>query len=214
MTIDYSLMFVTDDRITDEILFLNVLRDSLEGGVSIVQLREKKTSTRYMYRRARVAQTLCRKYEVPFIVNDRVDIALSVDADGVHVGQTDMPLHVVRKLLGCDKIIGLSVSSEREVVLSTIGEEVDYLGVGPVFATDTKIENLAQPLGIKNLTSIRMLTSKPLVAIGGISIANAQAVLGTGVQGIAVVSEISQAENPLQNSKTLRRIVWKAGMRK
>lgn len=213
MTIDYSLMFVTDERIVDEVLFLNIVHAALKGGVSIVQLREKKMSTLYMYKRACAVQMLCRRYAVPFIVNDRVDIALAVGADGVHMGQTDMPVRVVRKLLGSDKVLGLSISSEREMALFARSECVDYLGV-PVFTTTTKIENVSQPVGLEGLTRMSALTSKPLVAIGGITAVNAHAVIRAGAQGIAVVSEISQAESPLQKSKILRRIVWKNGMKR
>ncbi len=212
MTIDYSLMFVTDERIVDDERFFEILHAALEGGVSMVQLREKKASTRFVYKRALTVKALCKKHRVPFVVNDRVDVALAVDADGVHVGQDDMPINVARKLLGSNKILGLSVSCEREV-LQAAHEEVDYLGASPIFATNTKRENLAEPLGLVGLAAMSKLSNKPIVAIGGITTANAKAVMQHGAQGVAVVSEISQTENSQENTKILRRIICKTGMK-
>jgi thiamine-phosphate pyrophosphorylase len=209
--IDYSLMYVTDDRVTNDIAFFKILEDSLKGGVTIVQLREKSCDTYSFYRRASKAKTLCQAYNVPLIINDRIDIALAVDADGVHIGQTDMPYTVVRALLGNTKIVGLSVSN----ILQAAEAEtltVDYIGISPVFDTATKKSDLAPSLGIEGLKIIRPLFSKPIICIGGIHKKNVADIIKNGSNGVAVVSAISKAEHPEKETKILKEIICQTGL--
>lgn len=211
--IDYSLMFVTDDSITDEEVFLSVLEAALKGGATVIQLREKKRDTLSFYNRAVACNTLCKQYAVPLIINDNIDIALAIDADGVHIGQKDMPYHVARKLLGATKIIGLSVSNSQQAIeAKAMG--VDYIGISPIFATQTKQTDLDPPLGIAGLRVIRALFSKPIVCIGGIDHNNSLEIIENGADGVAVVSAISKAQHPEIETKKLKTILCKTGSAK
>ncbi len=206
-------MFVTDDRIRDHKTFFKVLEASLKGGATVIQLREKRSSTLFFYQRALKTKMLCRAYNVPLLINDRIDIALSINADGVHIGQKDIPYTVARKLLGPDKIIGLSVSNTQQAVEAhTLGS--DYIGVSPVFSTFTKISGLDPPLGVEGLKAIRPLFSGPVVCIGGIHKNNVMLLTGNGADGIAVVSAISRAENPEKETKQLKEMVCQTGLKK
>ncbi|WP_338791979.1 thiamine phosphate synthase [Bernardetia sp. MNP-M8] len=209
--IDYSLMFVTDDSITDDTIFFRVLEDSLKGGATIIQLREKSCNTDSFYKRALTSKLLCHSYNVPLIINDRIDIALAVDADGVHIGQTDMPYKIARKLVGDSKIIGLSVSDSQQAIEAN-KLTVDYIGISPIFDTHTKKTDLAPSLGIEGLKMIRKLFSKPIVCIGGIKKENVVDIIKNGSNGIAVVSAISKAEYPEQETKLLKEIICQTGL--
>ncbi|WP_338813079.1 thiamine phosphate synthase [Bernardetia sp. Wsw4-3y2] len=209
--IDYSLMFVTDDSITDDTIFFRVLEDSLKGGATIIQLREKSCNTDSFYKRALTSKLLCHSYNVPLIINDRIDIALAVDADGVHIGQADMPYKIARKLVGDSKIIGLSVSDSQQAIEAN-KLTVDYIGISPIFDTHTKKTDLAPSLGIEGLKMIRKLFSKPIVCIGGIKKENVVDIIKNGSNGIAVVSAISKAEYPEQETKLLKEIICQTGL--
>lgn len=209
--IDYSLMFVTDERIEDNELFFHILEQALVGGASIIQLREKQLDTARFYQRALQAMHLCKSFGVPMIINDRIDLALAVDADGVHLGQKDMPVAIARQLLAKGKIVGLSVSNEQQA-LEANALDVDYIGLSPVFATATKTKDLEPPLGIEGLKNIRSLNSKPIVCIGGITTANTASLIESGASGIAVVSAISKAQNPQQATANLKKIICQTGL--
>ncbi|MDY0781440.1 thiamine phosphate synthase [Tenacibaculum sp. IB213877] len=210
---DYSLMYVTDERITDDVLFFNILEASLEGGVTIIQLREKNLDTKTFYNRAKKAKSLCDKYAVPIIINDRIDIALAIDADGVHIGQKDMPVSIARKLLGKDKIIGLSVSNTQQAI-DTSTQGIDYIGISPIFGTATKTIDLDEPLGLNGLIKIKEISTKPIVCIGGINKENTTSVIQNGADGIAVISAISQAISPEKETRTLKNSICKTGTKK
>ena len=167
----------------------------------MVQLRDKTASTRSMIEHARALLLLLRPLRIPLLINDRVDVALAVAADGVHVGQDDMPVELVRTLIGSEKIIGLSITSEDDLGRSG-GESADYFGVGPVFAQSTKLDATA-PLGLGGLAAVQRASSKPILAIGGIGPGNARAILACGVAGIAVVSAIMAADRPDQAAREL-----------
>lgn len=209
--IDYSLMFVTDDSITDDTIFFRILEDSLKGGATIIQLREKSCSTDTFYKRALTSKLLCHSYNIPLIINDRIDIALAVDADGVHIGQTDMPYKIARKLLGNNKIIGLSVSDTQQAIEAN-KLTVDYIGISPIFDTHTKKTDLAPSLGIEGLKMIRKLFSKPIVCIGGIKKENVADIIKNGSDGIAVVSAISKAKYPKKETTLLKEIICQTGL--
>lgn len=208
-TVDYTLMFVTDERIRDDASFFAILEASLKGGVTIVQLREKKLHTQHFYQRAVIAQQLCARYHVPFLINDRVDIALAVNADGVHIGQTDMPATIARQLLGDDAIIGLSVSNAQQA-LEANNLAIDYIGLSPIFGTTTKTEHLEPPLGIKGLQQLKTISNHPIVCIGGITTKNAAPILHHGADGLAVVSAIAQAQHPEQAAQQFKQLIAQA----
>jgi thiamine-phosphate pyrophosphorylase len=202
--LDLSVYLVTDRALSGERSVLEVVRQALAGGVSIVQLRDPTATTADLLAQARELAALARQADVPFIVNDRVDVALAARADGVHLGQSDMPAADARALLGPDRIIGLSVSSVAELSSADLAS-VDYLGIGPVFSTRTKLDAGA-PLGIDGLRALVERAELPVVAIGGIDADNAAHVLGTGVDGVAVVSAICAARDPRRATAALAAI--------
>ncbi|PMM85907.1 thiamine-phosphate diphosphorylase [Vibrio breoganii] len=196
----YELYFVTDDQQDIETL-CSVVKQAIAGGVTMVQIREKHGDVRAFIERARAVKSVMQGSGVPLIINDRVDVALAVDACGVHLGQSDMPVADARRLLGDDKLLGLSVESEEQL-LEAQSFAVDYLGVSAIFATPTKT-NTVKHWGIEGLTKAVELSKLPLVAIGGINDSNIKSVVDTGVHGIALVSAISAASDPTQASKDL-----------
>ena len=163
------------------------MEDALRGGATCVQLREKELPEEEFLREAVEMAELCRRYHVPFLINDNVEIALRCGADGVHVGQDDMAAAEARRLLGPDKIVGVSVHTPEEAE-QALRDGADYLGVGAVFSTSTKTD--VSVLTHEALRAICGATPLPAVAIGGISLANVQELAGSGVEGIAVVSAI------------------------
>jgi thiamine-phosphate pyrophosphorylase len=197
----YQLSLVTDSALANGRSLVGVVAAAVKGGVTMVQLREKTASTRAFIEEARALKRLLAPLRVPLLINDRIDVALAAGADGAHVGQHDMPVALARQLLGPAAIIGLSITKLGEVR----GEDVelaDYLGVGPVFAQSTKLD-ATPPLGLDGLAKVRRTTSKPIVAIGGVSAVNAGAVRSAGADGIAVVSAIMGAEDPMAAAAAL-----------
>jgi thiamine-phosphate pyrophosphorylase len=178
-----------------------VVEEACRAGVRWVQLREKNRSTRAFLELGFQLKAITQRYDAKLIINDRVDIALAIDADGVHVGQDDMPYHLVRSLLGPDKIIGLSVNNRAEL-LATQDLDVDYLGVAAIFPTGTK-QDTSSVLGIEGLREICALTRFPTYAIGGIHPINIQSVMKTGVTGVAVVSAICGQPSPYEATREL-----------
>ena len=196
------LYLVTDEELLQGKDLYATVEAAVRGGVTMVQLREKESSTRdFVERAARLKQVLA-PYHVPLIINDRVDVALAVDADGVYVGQSDMPYPLVKRLLPPGKIIGLSVES-REQVLEANAYDVDYIAASPVFATATKTNTLIE-WGLEGLSWIKSVSRHPLVAIGGINKGNAEAIFQAGADGIAVVSAIIAASDPEMAARMLK----------
>ena len=208
------LYLVTDDALCLHHSLLDVVQVAVRSGVTCVQLREKNLPTGEFVRKARAMQEIIQRHapHVPLIINDRVDVALAVGADGVHVGQSDMAVADVRRLLQYQSqsgIIGLSVESADDVIevenmrsLGALGFDVDYLGISPVFGTATKSDT-APPLGLEGVAQIRALTDLPLVGIGGINLSNAHQIIQAGAHGIAVVSAICSAARPDEAVKLL-----------
>jgi thiamine-phosphate diphosphorylase len=192
--IDYSLYLVTDRGLSRGRSTLEVVQAAVAGGVTCVQLREKTCSTREFVEQALAISGFLRSRKIPIIINDRVDVALAVAADGVHLGQSDLPLATARSILGKSKIIGISAESLDDALEAETGG-ADYLGVSPIFATPTKTD-IAQPLGLEGLRAIRRAVKIPLVGIGGLNQSNAADVIRCGAEGVAVVSAIVSAENP------------------
>jgi len=202
-TIDYTLYLVTDRSLSRGRTTIEVVQEAVAGGVTCVQLREKNCGTREFLEEARVLRTVTRTLGVPLIVNDRVDIALAVGADGVHLGQQDMPIADARRLCPPGWIIGVSAESPADAIHAELSG-ADYIGVSPVFATPTKTDT-APPLGLEGLRKIRAAVKIPLVAIGGIQMANAREVVRAGADGLAVVSAIVSADSPRAAAAALRR---------
>ena len=187
----YRLCLVTDRGLAPAGRNLtDIVAAAVRGGVAMVQLREKEATTRAFLEQARALKALLAPLRIPLIVNDRVDIALAVDADGVHVGQGDMPVAQVRALIGADKIIGLSIANAIQIRQPDAGL-ADYLGVGPIFAQITK-GDASSPLGIAGFAALRALApaGKPVMAIGGVKAEHAVALRQAGADGLAVVSAI------------------------
>lgn len=202
MHFDPRLMYVTDNRITEDLPFFDILEQALAGGATLVQLREKTLNTHDYYQRALTCKQRCDAYNVPLIINDRADIALAVGAVGLHIGQQDLPYSVAREMLGEKALIGLSVSSEVQAQEAQ-HLEVDYIGVSPLFATQTKTQDLDPPLGLDGLAQIRKLFTGPIVVIGGVNTQNTAQAIAHGADGIAVVSAISGAADPKKATKEL-----------
>lgn len=201
---DYSVYLVTDRELCASGPLDDVVLRAVSGGASVVQLREKNLATREFVELARALKARLSLTGVPLLINDRVDVALACSADGVHVGQSDMPVRDVRALMGQDAIIGLSVENLTHVAEA---EEygVDYMGVSPVFETPTKTDT-SFPWGLEGLRVLRTRTSCPLVAIGGIGEHNAADVFAAGADGIAVVSAICSSDDPQRAAAALRSI--------
>ena len=189
---DLLLYAVTDRHWLSGRSLRDVVEESLRGGVTMLQLREKTLAEPSFLAEARELQALCRDYHVPFIVNDNVDIALAMDADGVHVGQSDMEALDVRRKLGPDKIIGVSAQTVEQALLAE-KHGADYLGVGAVFPTSSKDD--VDVLPYETLKAICEAVSIPVVAIGGISQENVAKLAGSGICGVAVISAIYAAKN-------------------
>ncbi len=185
-----------------------VVAQAAEAGVCCVQLREKTAATRHFVEAAQKIKEILAPHHIPLIINDRVDVALAVGAEGVHVGQSDMPPEVVRKLLGSSAIIGLSVENWDDVVKAQ-HLDVNYLGISPVYATPTKTDTQT-PWGIEGAARIKSFSRHPLVGIGGLDASNLEAVVRAGVGCIAVVSAICAAPDPFAATTQLKRAIEKA----
>jgi thiamine-phosphate pyrophosphorylase len=206
MPLDLSLYLVLDPvQCGGHDRALHVAREALEGGVTIVQLRAPEWHKRAWLALAVDLLPITRRFGVPLIINDHVDIALASGADGVHVGQSDLPASIARQLLGEKALIGLSVSNASEVdEASTLGATIDYVGIGPVFATPTK-PDASPACGIDGLGALAMRAAHPGVAIGGIQLHNASQVRRACPGGIAVVSAICCSADPRAAAVELRR---------
>ncbi|MEW6352002.1 MAG: thiamine phosphate synthase [Thermodesulfobacteriota bacterium] len=198
---DWDVYLVTDRSLLSGRSLLSVVHAAVEGGVSVVQLREKILPTRAFYEQGIEIRDYLRSRGIPLLINDRIDIALALDADGVHLGRDDMPPEIARRLMGPDRIIGLSVNEPAHLTEGT-ARCADYLAVSPVFFTPTK-EDITTPWELEGLRRARALTDMPLVAIGGIKRANSRQVTEWGADCVAVVSEIMAAEDPREASRAL-----------
>lgn len=190
---DFQLYVITGEQFYPNRHYMDVIEEAIQGGADIIQLREKKKSKKEMLDMAKNIRALTSKYNVLFIVNDHLDIALAVDADGLHLGQDDLPLQEARRLLGPDKIIGVSTHALSEA-LEAEQNGADYIGVGPVYATNTK-EDVVDPVGLQYVQEVSQNVSIPFVAIGGIKEHNVRDVLQAGAKRVCVVSAIVGAED-------------------
>ena len=198
------LCLVTDRALAGGRSVLDVALAAAQGGATMVQLREKEATTRAFVEEARALKAMLTPLGVRFLVNDRLDVALAVDADGLHVGQDDLPVAEARRLLGPGKIVGLSIT-ELEQARAADAAAADYLGVGPIYRQQTK-DDASPPLGVAGLRAIRDLTQKPIVAIGGLTPDNSAPVIAAGADGLAVVSAIVAADDPEAAARRFARL--------
>ena len=183
---------------------MQIVDAAVRGGVTMLQLREKAATTRAFLEEARALKSLLAPLGVPLIINDRLDIAMAVDADGVHVGQTDLPVEVARRILGPNKIVGLSISDLPQILRPETAC-ADYLGIGPIYPQQTK-EDADPTLGVEGFRRLRELTQKPMLVIGGLNPDNSAPLLVAGADGVAVVSAIVSADEPGEAAKRFIRL--------
>lgn len=200
-TLDTTLYLVTDSTGLTEQEFLSRTEQALQGGVTLLQIREKERSTREYIHLAAQVHELAKRYNVPLLVDDRVDVALAVDAEGVHVGQTDMPVDMARRLLGPDKIVGATAKTVPQA-LEAWQQGADYLGVGAIYPTTTKVVTVIT--STETLADICAAVPIPVNAIGGLNRDNLGVLKGTGIRGICVVSAIMKAADPKAAAQQLR----------
>jgi len=206
--VDCSLYLVTDRGLSLGRSNLEIIRAAVAGGVTMVQLREKEAATRKFYEEGLKIREFLGEHNIPLIVNDRLDIALALDADGVHMGQDDMPVAVARRILGDDKIIGASVFNASEA-REAEAAGADYLGLSPLFVTSTKPE-LAAQIGIDGIAPIRQAVRIPLVGIGSMNAGNAFEAVRAGLDGVAVVSAICSHRDPEAAARAIKTEVVRA----
>ena len=206
--VEYTLYLVTDRGLSRGRSTLEIVEAAVRGGATCVQLREKQCTTREFIQQARVIRDRLRQLNTPLIINDRLDVALAVEADGVHLGQSDMPLEVARAIVADKMLIGISAESLRDAIEAEKGG-ADYLGVSPIYATPTKTDT-APALGLEGLRQIRTAVNLPLVGIGGLNHKNAGEVIRSGADGVAVVSAIVAADDPEQAARSLRSVIDEA----
>lgn len=199
--LDYTLYLVTDRELMSTPTLEEAVEQGILGGCTLIQLREKNASLLEFYNMAVNIKKITDYYHVPLIINDRVDIALAVNAAGVHIGQSDLPVPVTRQMIGPDKILGVSVSNLNEAVRAE-KEGADYLGVGAMFATDTK--NDAKLVTMTDLQKIKAAVRIPIVVIGGINEKTVSQFRDTGIDGIAVVSAVIASDNISAAAKGLK----------
>ena len=201
MKFDSSMYFITDSTNYSEEEFLYRVEQALMGGITLLQLREKDKSTREYIDLAEKVHTLTKKYNVPLIIDDRVDVALAIDAEGVHVGQSDMPVSTARKLIGDDKIVGATTKTVPQA-LEAYEQGADYLGVGAIYPTTTKVKTVLT--STETLGNICSAVPIPVNAIGGLNKDNIDVLKGIPIAGICVVSAIMKADDPKQAAVELQ----------
>lgn len=192
MNLDLTLYFITDSTNMEEESFLHKVEEACAGGATILQLREKLKSTKDYYELAQKVKAITSQYQIPLIIDDRVDIALAVDAEGVHVGAEDMPVALARKLLGPDKIVGATAKTVAAAIQAE-AEGADYLGVGAIYPTTTKVKT--KLTSVDTLRDICEHVHIPAAAIGGLNKDNLDILQGSGIAGVCVVSAIMKAED-------------------
>ena len=201
MKFDSSMYFITDSTNYSEEEFLYRVEQALMGGITLLQLREKDKSTREYMDLAEKVHTLTKKYNVSLIIDDRVDVALAIDAEGVHVGQSDMPVSIARKLMGDDKIVGATTKTVEQAV-EAYAQGADYLGVGAIYPTTTKVKTVLT--STETLGNICSAVPIPVNAIGGLNKDNIDVLKGIPIAGICVVSAIMKADDPKQAAVELQ----------
>jgi thiamine-phosphate pyrophosphorylase len=201
---DLTLYFVADSTGMAEDDFLAVVRQACEGGVTLVQLREKEKGGLEYVKLAEKVKQITDRFNIPLIIDDRVDVAMAVDAAGVHVGQSDLPVHIARRLLGGNKIVGATAKTVAQAEKAK-AEGADYLGVGAIYPTTTKVVTVITE--VSTLNEIALATNKPLAAIGGLNASNMHVLYDSMAGGIAVVSAIMKSDDPRGTAVALKKQV-------
>jgi len=205
----WRLYVITDERVSRGRSHLQVAEAAILGGADVLQLRDKESSSGRLFQVAMQIRKLTRDAKLHLIVNDRLDIALAADADGVHVGQADLPASVARSILGPGRILGVSAETVAEAVAAA-EDGADYLGVGPVFEARGTKPDAGLPLGLELIAEIRRHCRLPIVAIGGINAENARRVRDAGADAVAVISAVSSADDIAQAARRLKRLLSEA----
>ena len=207
--INWSLYLVSDRRIAGGRDIVAIVRAAIQGGATVVQMREKKATTHEMITLGRALLEITQAAGVPLIINDRMDVALAINADGVHVGPPDdMPAFMARQILGPNRILGVSAESP-EIARQAARDGADYVGVGDVYGTGSK-KDAGKPIGLTGLKSVIAASVLPVVGIGGIDHSNAARVIEAGADGVALISAIVGSENPEKAARKLRQIIEQA----
>ncbi len=199
--LDTTMYFITDSTFCDEEEFLRRVEEACKGGVTLIQLREKDRTTREYFALAEKVHEITMRYDIPLIIDDRVDVALAVNAEGVHVGQSDMPVRIARQLMGNDKIVGATAKTVPQAV-EAYEQGADYLGVGAIYPTTTKVKTVLT--SVDTLKEIAKAVPIKVNAIGGLNKDNIHILKDSGIDGICVVSAIMKADNPWVAAKELR----------
>jgi thiamine-phosphate pyrophosphorylase len=205
--VDWRLCFIADAEVAAGWDVLQLIGEAVAGGATLIQIRGKNWTGRELLEAGIQAVQLLRPKKIPLIINDRPDIALACEADGVHLGQDDMPLPYARKILGKKRIIGISTKTAEEAVAAE-RDGADYIGVGPIFKTLSK-EDSGPEVGLARLRKVRANVKIPILAIGGISAANLADVIAAGADGVAVISAIAVADNPSQAAAEIIELIEK-----
>lgn len=207
--LDYSLYLATDDYYLKRCNIYNIIEQSLQAGVTVLQYRSKEKTSREMLAEAQNLRKLTKRYQIPLIINDRLDLALAVEADGVHLGQDDLPFDIAKKYMG-EKAIGISTTSYEESRAAILAG-ADYIGLGPIFETPTK-KDANPPCGVETVIRLKKEFPKAkIIAIGGINLKNAAGVLTAGADGLAVISAILGSSKPARETAAFRKIIRQVG---
>ena len=199
--LDTTLYFITDSTTVPEERFLPVVEAACKGGATIIQLREKEMSTREYMQLAEAVHAITSRYNIPLIIDDRVDVALAIGAEGVHVGQSDMPVHVARKLMGEGKIVGVTAKTVPQA-LEAYEQGADYLGCGAIYPTTTHVKTVITP--VETLKEVVKAVPVPVNAIGGLNKDNIFVLKGSGIAGVCAVSAIMKAADPESAARELK----------
>jgi len=199
--LDTTLYFITDSTTVPEERFLPVVEAACKGGATIIQLREKDKSTREYMQLAEAVHAITSRYNIPLIIDDRVDVALAIGAEGVHVGQSDMPVHVARKLMGEGKIVGVTAKTVPQA-LEAYEQGADYLGCGAIYPTTTHVKTVITP--VETLKEVVKAVPIPVNAIGGLNKDNIFVLKGSGIAGVCAVSAIMKAADPESAARELK----------
>jgi thiamine-phosphate pyrophosphorylase len=205
---EYGLYVVTDEKLSKGLTHTEIARRAIAGGADVIQLRDKTCDCTYLYKCAEEIRDVARAAGVPFIVNDRLDVALQTGADGVHLGQADMPLKFARRVAPEGFVIGISAGTLQEALYAE-RDGADYVGLGPIFPTQSKSDAGAD-CGLDLLREVKSRVSIPVVAIGGIGTGNAAAVIAAGADGIAVISAVVSQDDITAAARRLKEIISKS----
>jgi len=208
--INWDLYLITEESLSDGRKSLEVVKEAAAAGVDVIQLREKNLSLREKFQLGKQIKNVCSRHNITFIVNDRIDLAQALGADGVHLGQSDLPLRSARRILGPDKIIGISAWLNQEITAAE-DDGADYLGVGAIFRTKSKqLNSDKNGIGLKRLDEIRKKTELPLIAIGGLNKENASEVIKSGADCISVITALTRAKSIEKETKIFKKVIKQA----